>query len=68
MLRAIGRLGSVVLDALLPQTSAQACTESFCEHQSGKGHRCCKFCPSGKVCGPWSGAGTGDCTGIHCPQ
>jgi hypothetical protein len=67
MLRAIGRIGSTVLEALLPSTRAQACTASFCEHQDGKGHRCCKFCVGGvKVCSAWSGAGTGGCSGVVC--
>ena len=62
-----GRIGSSLIEALLPSAQAQACTEAFCEHQDGKGHRCCKICTGGaKVCGPWSGAGTGGCSGVVC--
>jgi hypothetical protein len=67
MLRVIGRAGSAVLETLLPGARAQACTDSWCEHQSGKGHRCCKLCTGGnKVCTGWTGAGTGGCSGVHC--
>jgi hypothetical protein len=59
MLRSIGRLGSVVVDALLPQARAQACTTGFCE-TSSKGKRCCKICTGGtKVCTSW---------GFGCPN
>ena len=69
MLRRIGKLGTSLVEALIPSARAQACTPGFCEHQDGKGHRCCKICTGGvKICGPWSGAGTGGCTGINCPN
>jgi len=69
MLRRIGKLGTSVVEALIPSARAQACTPGFCEHQSGKGHRCCKICTGGqKICGSWSGAGTGGCTGVDCPN
>jgi hypothetical protein len=65
MRRGFGRVGSALLNALLPQTRAQACTDSFCEHRAGKGHRCCMICTSGKVCSPWHGANS--CAGVSCP-
>ncbi|HJQ00785.1 MAG TPA: hypothetical protein VJ851_04235 [Jatrophihabitans sp.] len=64
MSRSIGRLGSAVLELLLPSARAQACTPTYCEH-SGTRRRCCKGCPSGVVCTPWV---TGSCSGYHCPQ
>lgn len=70
MLRGIGRAGSAVLEALLPTARAQACTDSWCEHKKGRGHRCCKLCPpnGNKVCTPWSGKGTGGCNDVQCPN
>ena len=65
MLRVVGRIGSAVLDTLLPSKSAQACTDCFCENNAAKTkHRCCKFCPSGKVCGTWQ---SGKCNSSSCP-
>ena len=65
MSRSIGRLGSAVLELLLPSARAQACTDSYCEQSSGR-RRCCKTCPGGVIaCTPWT---SGSCTGYHCPQ
>ncbi|HJQ00786.1 MAG TPA: hypothetical protein VJ851_04240 [Jatrophihabitans sp.] len=65
MSRSINRLGSAVLELLLPSARAQACTLSYCE-QSGTRRRCCKNCPGGVIaCLPWQ---TGSCKNYNCPN
>lgn len=54
----IRRAGSAVLNFLLPQAKAQACTDGWCE-TSSQGGRCCKQCTGGKVCTRW---------GFGCPN
>ncbi len=49
MRKAIGRVGTAIIEVLLPSAQAQACTDGWCE-TSSKGNRCCKQCPGGKVC------------------
>jgi hypothetical protein len=53
MMRSMGRLGSALLDALLPQATAKACTDGWCETSAGGRKRCCKQCVGGKVCTAW---------------
>jgi hypothetical protein len=54
MARSIGRITSAVLNKLLPEAEAKACTPGFCERKNGNG-RCCKICTGGnKVCTSWS--------------
>ncbi|HEU5470941.1 MAG TPA: hypothetical protein VFV67_09840 [Actinophytocola sp.] len=54
MLRSVGRVGSAILEKLLPQAQARACTDGWCE-TSSKGKRCCKLCTGGtKVCTAWT--------------
>jgi hypothetical protein len=67
MLRTIGKVGSAVIDALLPGTRAEACTPPFCEgrtHNGVRQHRCCMLCTGNvKSCGGWT---TGACTSSSC--
>ncbi|GIH05573.1 hypothetical protein Rhe02_36400 [Rhizocola hellebori] len=67
MLRRIGKAGSALIDALLPGTKAEACTDSWCEKRSGVNqHRCCKLCTGGvKACTSWT---SGSCAGVVCPR
>jgi hypothetical protein len=54
MLRSVGRISSAIMEKLLPQAQAQACTDSWCE-TSSKGKRCCKLCTGGtKACTSWT--------------
>ncbi|MGI8666565.1 MAG: hypothetical protein ACR2N4_11120 [Jatrophihabitans sp.] len=65
MTKTFGKVGSAVLEALLPSARGQACTDSYCQ-QSGSRRRCCKVCPGGVVaCTPWV---SGSCAGVTCPQ
>ncbi len=61
MMRSIGRVGSAVLDALLPQAKAQACTTGWCERNSAGRRRCCKQCTGGKVCTAWGSGCPNNC-------
>ncbi|HZM83505.1 MAG TPA: hypothetical protein VFC19_47930 [Candidatus Limnocylindrales bacterium] len=67
MLRRIGKVGSAVIDALLPGTKAEACTVPWCEKRDGRNqHRCCKICTGGiKICTSWT---SGGCGGVNCPH
>ena len=57
MLKSIGRAASAVVQLLIPEAEAQACTDAWCETSATKGKRCCKLCPGNHVaCTPW---GTG---------
>ena len=53
MLRSLGRAASAVVDALLPQAEAKACTDGWCETASNGQSRCCKQCNGVKVCTYW---------------
>jgi hypothetical protein len=59
MRRSIGRFGSAVIEFLLPQSRATACTDGWCERNSSGQGRCCKQCTGGKVCTYW---------GFGCPN
>ncbi len=59
MRQSIGRVGTTILERLLPSAKARACTTGWCEKSSSKGKRCCKQCPGGKVCTSW---------GFGCPN
>jgi hypothetical protein len=58
MLRSVGRIGSAILEMMLPDAPARACTDGWCE-TSSQGRRCCKQCTGGKVCTGW---------GFGCPN
>jgi hypothetical protein len=50
MRQSIGKMGSAILELLLPSTRAVACTPAWCETK-GSRHRCCHTCPGiGTVC------------------
>lgn len=54
MRKSVSRIGSAVLELLLPSAQAQACTQPWCENNStGTKHRCCHQCPNGTLCGSW---------------
>ena len=62
MLRSIGRIGSALVNVLLPEAEAQACTSGWCEQNSKGQRRCCKLCTSGtKVCTYWGYGCPGGC-------
>ena len=66
MRKSIGRLGTSILNTLLPQTEAKACTDGFCETSSSKGKRCCKLCTgSVKVCTAWGYGCPNGCSNYH---
>lgn len=53
MRQSIGKMGSAILELLLPSARAAACTPSWCQ-TSGSRHRCCHTCPGiGTVCTSW---------------
>jgi len=56
MLKSLGRK---VLEILIPQAEAHACTDGWCERNSSGSGRCCKQCVGGKVCTSW---------GFGCPN
>jgi hypothetical protein len=61
MKQSISRMGSAIVELLLPTARARACTDYWCQ-QSGSRSRCCHICISGQVqCGAWR---TGGC---NCP-
>lgn len=63
MRQSIGRVGSAILEVLIPSARAQACTAVFCQ-QNGTRFRCCKFCPT-LTCTPYA---NGSCATHHCSQ
>lgn len=63
MRQPIGRLGSAILELLVPSVRAQACTAAFCQQSNGR-WRCCKYCPN-LTCTPYQ---SGSCAGRTCPQ
>ncbi len=61
MRRAIGRVGSAIIDILLPDVKAEACTDGWCERNASGQGRCCKQCIGGKVCTYWGYGCPGGC-------
>lgn len=64
MRQSMSRMGSAILELILPSAQAHAaCTPSWCETK-GSRHRCCKNCSGiGKVCTPY---GPGTCKTHTC--
>ncbi len=57
----IRRLGSSIMETLLPTARAQACTPPYCDHTN---NRCCKMCTGGvKMCAPKNSGCTNSCRG-----
>lgn len=56
MRRSIGRVGSALLNSLLPPARAQAstfgCLPGYCETGKACDPRCCKVCNGVKTCTP----------------
>jgi hypothetical protein len=60
MLKSIGRAAGAVIQLLIPEAEAQACTPGWCERNASGQGRCCKICTGGtKVCTRW---------GFGCPN
>lgn len=53
MLKSLGRTASKIVEILIPQAEAHACTDGWCERNSAGRRRCCKQCTGGKVCTAW---------------
>ncbi len=61
-MRTFRRIGSSIMETLLPTARAQACTPGYCDHAK---NRCCKMCTGGvKICASRGSGCADNCFGF----